>query len=300
MARRRAGLLRGGHQPPPVCRPAVRGAFRRFVPSRAREHAGRTVSGRYIRRDPRDECAAPRRPHRAGRREHCAHAEARRPTALVEPYCATEEAKAAFGRAQIEAGISEQTYLLHQWHRAFVDAGLRLHLMRVSDSFCRSMRRLTARIAICSPDSTTVDFQFSTRPLRLRRRPSSEWSLRSRIAATPYGAQSASSLSMRATILAAGAPTVTCLSPSTICARASRRRSNRAARNAVSRADRTERTGQVRRRNRPGSRVCHVVRSEGTRAARRDVPGVRRTTLTAEPPSLSCFPVECVFARGTE
>ena len=38
-----AGLLRGGHQPPPVCRPAVRGAFRRFVPSRAREHAGLTV-----------------------------------------------------------------------------------------------------------------------------------------------------------------------------------------------------------------------------------------------------------------
>ena len=55
--------------------------------------------------------------------------------AFVEPYCATEEAKAAFGRAQIEAGISEQTYLLHEWHRAFVDAGLRLHVMRVSDSF---------------------------------------------------------------------------------------------------------------------------------------------------------------------
>jgi 2-polyprenyl-3-methyl-5-hydroxy-6-metoxy-1,4-benzoquinol methylase len=55
--------------------------------------------------------------------------------AFVEPYCATEEAKAAFGRAQIEAGISEQTYLLHEWHRAFVDAGLRLRVMRVSDSF---------------------------------------------------------------------------------------------------------------------------------------------------------------------
>ena len=56
--------------------------------------------------------------------------------AFVEPYCATEEAKAVFGRAQIDAGISEQTYLLHEWHRAFVDAGLRLRIMRVSDAFC--------------------------------------------------------------------------------------------------------------------------------------------------------------------
>jgi SAM-dependent methyltransferase len=55
--------------------------------------------------------------------------------AFVEPYCATEEAKAAFGRAQIEAGISEQTYLLPEWHHAFVDAGLRLRVLRVSDSF---------------------------------------------------------------------------------------------------------------------------------------------------------------------
>ena len=55
--------------------------------------------------------------------------------AFVEPYCATEEAKAAFGRAQIDAGISEQTYLLHEWHRVFADVGLRLRVMRVSDSF---------------------------------------------------------------------------------------------------------------------------------------------------------------------
>lgn len=55
--------------------------------------------------------------------------------AFVEPYCATEEAKAAFGRAQIAAGISEQTYLLDEWHHAFVDAGLRLRTLRVSDSF---------------------------------------------------------------------------------------------------------------------------------------------------------------------
>ena len=55
--------------------------------------------------------------------------------AFVEPYCATKEAKSAFGRAQIEAGISEQTYLLEEWHQAFVDVGLRLRTLRVSDSF---------------------------------------------------------------------------------------------------------------------------------------------------------------------
>ena len=55
--------------------------------------------------------------------------------AFVEPYCANEETKAAFGRAQIEAGISEQTYLLHEWHRTFVDAGLRVRATRVGDSF---------------------------------------------------------------------------------------------------------------------------------------------------------------------
>jgi 2-polyprenyl-3-methyl-5-hydroxy-6-metoxy-1,4-benzoquinol methylase len=55
--------------------------------------------------------------------------------AFSEPYCATEDAKAAFGRAQIAAGISEQTYLLHEWHQAMVDAGLRLRVSRVSDSF---------------------------------------------------------------------------------------------------------------------------------------------------------------------
>ena len=52
-----------------------------------------------------------------------------------EPYCATEAEKAAFGRAQIEAGISEQTYLLREWHDVFVSAGFRLITSRVSDSF---------------------------------------------------------------------------------------------------------------------------------------------------------------------
>ena len=55
--------------------------------------------------------------------------------AFIEPYCASEEAKAAFGRAQIEAGISEQTYLLPEWHHAMVNAGLRTRVFRVADSF---------------------------------------------------------------------------------------------------------------------------------------------------------------------
>lgn len=55
--------------------------------------------------------------------------------AFSEPYCATDEAKAAFGRAQIDEGISEQTYLLHEWHHAFVDAGFRSRTVRVADSF---------------------------------------------------------------------------------------------------------------------------------------------------------------------
>jgi SAM-dependent methyltransferase len=53
----------------------------------------------------------------------------------IEPYCATEEAKAEFGRAQIEAGVSEHTYLLPEWHRALVNAGLRPRVFRIADSF---------------------------------------------------------------------------------------------------------------------------------------------------------------------
>lgn len=55
--------------------------------------------------------------------------------AFIEPYCATADAKAAFGRSQIAAGISEQTYLLGEWHGAFSAEGLRVRTLRVSDSF---------------------------------------------------------------------------------------------------------------------------------------------------------------------
>ena len=54
---------------------------------------------------------------------------------FIEPYCADAEAKAAFGRAQIEAGISEQTYMLPEWHRTLLKAGLRARTFRIADSF---------------------------------------------------------------------------------------------------------------------------------------------------------------------
>ena len=40
-----------------------------------------------------------------------------------------------FGRAQIEAGINEQTYLLHEWHGTLINAGFRLRTTRVGESF---------------------------------------------------------------------------------------------------------------------------------------------------------------------
>jgi SAM-dependent methyltransferase len=54
---------------------------------------------------------------------------------FIEPYCANEQARAEFGRAQVEAGVSEHTYLLPEWHRAMVNAGLRTRVFRVADSF---------------------------------------------------------------------------------------------------------------------------------------------------------------------
>jgi SAM-dependent methyltransferase len=61
--------------------------------------------------------------------------------AVIEPYCATAEQKAAFGRDQIAAGISEQTYLPEEWHDAFVDAGLTVQALRVCESFCAVYRK---------------------------------------------------------------------------------------------------------------------------------------------------------------
>jgi SAM-dependent methyltransferase len=64
--------------------------------------------------------------------------------ALIEPYVATEAARAAFGRAQIEAGIHEQTYLLDEWHDAFSRVGLQVQTVRVCDSFGAVYRKMAA------------------------------------------------------------------------------------------------------------------------------------------------------------
>lgn len=63
--------------------------------------------------------------------------------AFLEPYCENEEAKRRFGLEQIAAGISEQTYLLQEWHDAFRDVGLDVEAHRVCDSFCAVYRKRT-------------------------------------------------------------------------------------------------------------------------------------------------------------
>jgi SAM-dependent methyltransferase len=55
--------------------------------------------------------------------------------AFIEPYCGSAEDRLHFGAAQIEAGISEHTYLLREWHAAFAKAGLAIRVHRASDSF---------------------------------------------------------------------------------------------------------------------------------------------------------------------
>jgi SAM-dependent methyltransferase len=61
--------------------------------------------------------------------------------AFLEPYCENEEAKRAFGLEQIAAGISEQTYLLQEWHDAFTAVGLDVETHRVCESFCAVYRK---------------------------------------------------------------------------------------------------------------------------------------------------------------
>ena len=61
--------------------------------------------------------------------------------AFLEPYCENEEAKRAFGLEQIAMGISEQTYLLQEWHDAFAAVGLEVETHRVCDSFCAVYRK---------------------------------------------------------------------------------------------------------------------------------------------------------------
>jgi SAM-dependent methyltransferase len=61
--------------------------------------------------------------------------------AFLEPYCENEDAKRAFGLEQIAAGISEQTYLLQEWHDAFAAVGLEVETHRICDSFCAVYRK---------------------------------------------------------------------------------------------------------------------------------------------------------------
>ena len=61
--------------------------------------------------------------------------------AFLEPYCENEGAKRAFGLEQIAAGISEQTYLLQEWHDAFAAVGLEVETHRICDSFCAVYRK---------------------------------------------------------------------------------------------------------------------------------------------------------------
>jgi SAM-dependent methyltransferase len=55
--------------------------------------------------------------------------------AFLEPFCRNEEERAAFGRAQIEAGINENVYLLEEWHHAFRSVGLRRRTCLLTNAF---------------------------------------------------------------------------------------------------------------------------------------------------------------------
>jgi len=63
--------------------------------------------------------------------------------AFLEPYCENEDAKRAFGLEQVAAGISEQTYLLQEWHDEFAAVGLEVETHRICDSFCAVYRKRT-------------------------------------------------------------------------------------------------------------------------------------------------------------
>lgn len=78
--------------------------------------------------------------------------------AFLEPYCENEEAKRQFGVEQIAAGISEQTYLLQEWHAAFKAVGLDVEVHRVCDSFCAVYRKRVDGSA--SPADATVQDLF--------------------------------------------------------------------------------------------------------------------------------------------
>ena len=54
---------------------------------------------------------------------------------FLEPFCRTEQERADFGRAQIEAGINENVHLLEEWHQAFRRVGLRRRTCLLTSAF---------------------------------------------------------------------------------------------------------------------------------------------------------------------
>lgn len=81
--------------------------------------------------------------------------------AFLEPYCENEEAKRLFGLEQIAAGISEQTYLLQEWHDAFAAVGLDVETHRVCDSFCAVYRKRPAEAVVDVPRGIEALFRGS-------------------------------------------------------------------------------------------------------------------------------------------
>jgi SAM-dependent methyltransferase len=55
--------------------------------------------------------------------------------AFIEPFCRNEDERQEFGRAQIEAGINENVYLIEEWHQALARAGLRLKTCLLATGF---------------------------------------------------------------------------------------------------------------------------------------------------------------------
>ncbi len=76
---------------------------------------------------------------------------------LVEPYCQTEADKEAFGRAQIEAGISEHVYLLEEWHRALALAGLVVRNHRIAESFAAIYEKPRGPVSPRAEERTSRD-----------------------------------------------------------------------------------------------------------------------------------------------
>jgi SAM-dependent methyltransferase len=82
--------------------------------------------------------------------------------AAVEPYSISAEHKEAFGRAQIEAGINERTYMLDEWHGAFRRAGLELVEVMVSHACCMIFRR-AGSAALPAPQTTMLENAYRGR-----------------------------------------------------------------------------------------------------------------------------------------